>query len=201
MKRLTAILAAALIALSVSLPVLAEPEEQSGEQTSTVQSSQEESAQNSAAGSESKRESKSESRSESGDPASIEYTGHRIEGIGMSIDIPTDMYVITPGMDDDDPTLKACKLTKKEVEDSFSQSNTQLRAYAKDFSYDITVQVIENDRTKAIDNLTTLADAEVENVINSLISSEYASGCSKTVYNNILYLTLDKKYSAGDSDV
>ena len=209
MKRFSAILAAALIALSVSVPAFAEPDTSPDESSAAVQSSAEESKNEE----ESKDAESSEKTQESSSPESsgektaessteqAAFKSYRIEKLGMSIDIPSDMYVLTPGMDENDPTFEACRLTKEEVEKSFKESGTELRAYVKDFSYDITIQVSENDRTKAIDNLTTLADAEVENVIKSLISSEYASGCSKTTFNNTLYLTLDTKYTANDSEI
>ena len=128
MKKLAAILAAALISLTVALPVFAEPDNSSNTQ-STVQNSAESSAQTSqqsdAQTSGSHESSAGDNRASSAAPqqnsaaseAKEEVTlkEHRIEAGDMTIGIPSDMYVITRDTDKDDPVLAVNRTTKEEI--------------------------------------------------------------------------------------
>lgn len=210
MKRLTAILTAALIAFSVSTTAFAVPDdENSTEQTSNVSEQQENSKKTEESSKKSDDNSKkesSENKQESSEentsaPEKLTYDEYEIKNLGMHIKLPSDTYVLTPNISADDPALAATKLTKKEVQESFSENDTVIKAFAKDFSYDITITAVENDKTNAIDNLTTLADKELDNVIEGLLQSEYTTGCAKNTYNDVLFLTLDMVYKSGDAQI
>lgn len=215
MKRLTAVLAAAILAISVSAYAFAVPEqsaESSAPESSAVTSSENPEAESSAEESSETSEQSEQSKTETSPDESSEETvsapdetaasgfvRYTVEEAGMDIDIPVGMHILTPDISEKDPALTAAKLTREEVIKSFAQSDTFLKAFASDFSYDITVTVTGNDRTKAIGNLTSLADKEVDRLAESLLDNEYAKGCSKNMYANTLFLTLELEYTSGSS--
>ena len=190
MKKFGAFLAAAVIAMTVSTAAFALPDEESSTQTSQVQQAENSKKQ------ENKQESKQESKKESSAkevtaPEKMTFTECEIPDVGMHISLPDDMYILTADISPDDPALEALKMKKKDVEETFSKNNIAIRAYAKDFSFDIIVSVMKTDRTKAIGDLSSLAEKELRNVIEELMKNDYAKGNSINTYNNVLFLTLD----------
>ena len=230
MKRLAVILAAALIVMSVSTTAFAVPDEQSDdEQTTSAVSEQnsdgneeqdsaaDENTENNNEDSEESSNSEPSENTESTDENSkaeqesssaskidinnMKFNTYNIKNVDMYIDIPQDMYVLTPNIAEDDPVLDAVKLTKKEVDESFADTDTCIKAFAKDFSYDITITMTRNSQTKSIGNLTYLDEKKVQQVIDKLLKSNYTKGCAKNTYNNTLFLTLDLEYDSNDTHI
>ena len=220
MKKITAIIAAALIALSVSMPVFAVPDDSSAVDSSAAaesstesqrdESSKEESGREESSKKESSKEESSKkesSKEESGKKESssekteIKLDDYRIEEAEMQISIPDDMYVLTRDMPEDSPVLKANKLTKKQVQESFEKNNTYLNASTKDYSYDITVTVVENEDTKTIGSLSDLSDSELQKLTDNLLESKVFNGCSRTNYQNTLFLTLTFEQDISNSTI
>ncbi|MGN0470608.1 MAG: hypothetical protein ACI4GV_06810, partial [Acutalibacteraceae bacterium] len=184
MKKFTAIIAAALAALAITVPVFAENDNSSTSDTSTVTSVS--------------------SESESSDkkvPQNLTYSEYKLSDIGMNIKLPDSMYILTRDMKDNDPSLKACNLTKDEVMDSFEASNTYIKAIEKNFSYDITVTIVKNSDTETVDNLTSLSDDEIQTVIDNLLNQSIYTGCSKSMFNNTQFLTLDLQYDSSNTKI
>ncbi len=217
MKKITAAFFAALIALSLSAPVFAVPDDDEDNTEITESSLSLQDENNDDETNEDSEEEQSESEVSEDvtedtskpvpgeasayqeseiDVDSIEYQNFHFIKTEMSTDIPKDMYIITPQIEEDDPALEACGFTKNDVEKIFSETGTYLKAYSKDFSYDITISLTDNERTKTIGNLTKLADAEVENLIQDLLQTEYVKGCAKNTFNNTLFLSLEMEYSS-----
>ena len=268
MKKFSALIAAALIALSLTVPVYAEPDESSSSvsseqsvesvtedssnpsgdessselssesveeesvsssdtsDTSDSQSGSDASTENSSSSSEESSTEPSEESSEPSekmeesssdgekseeqseqvsveelDPSALTYQNYQLDGVNMTISLPDSMYVLTREMAKDDPTLTACKLTKEEVTESFKATDTYIKASAKDFSYDITVQLVKNENTKAINDLTSLEDDELQDVIDNLLKQNIYTGCSKTKFNDTLFLTLDTQYDSSSTNI
>ena len=225
MKRLAVILAAALIILSVSTTAFAVPDEQSDdaqnlplnetteEQNEEPDSLTEENTDHNQTSTNADNQSsekttdtnnstvESSSLSTNIDIDNMKFNTYNIKNVDMYIDIPQDMYVLIPNVTDNDPVLDAVKLTKKEVEESFADTDTCIKAFAKDFSFDITVTMTRNSTTKSIGNLTYLDDQKVQQVIDKLLKSDYTKGCAKNTYNNTLFLTLDLEYDSNDTRI
>lgn len=128
----------------------------------------------------------------------IRYATYNIKNVNMFIDIPSDMYVLTPGISADSPALAAAGMTKSEAEKSLSESDTAIKAFSKDFSYDITVTMVKNSNSKQIGNLSSLDDKQMQKLMDSLLRNTYTKGCAKNKYNDVLFLTLNMEYSADD---
>ena len=95
MKKFTAIIAAALAALAITVPVFAENDNSSTSDISTVTSVS--------------------SETESSDkkvPQNLTYSEYKLSDIGMNIKLPDSMYILTRDMKENDPSLKAFNLTK-----------------------------------------------------------------------------------------
>ncbi len=110
-KRFGAFLAAVVIAMTVSATVSAVPDEESGAQTSQTQQASAQSQEKE----QSKQESSQASAKEETDPDKITFTECEIPEIGMHIDLPDNMYILTADISPDDPALTAVKLTKQEM--------------------------------------------------------------------------------------
>ena len=216
MKRLTAVIIAALIAASFPIMAFAVPEDGTSSQTSSEASNTESSNAQETSEETSKTEnSKASEASESvssapaqessaaveTDPDKMKFATVNIPSVGMNIELPQDAYILTKDISPDDPALTAVKLTKQDVEKSFTENNTAIRAFANDFSYDVIVTIFENDRTRAIGDLSSLEQKEMDNIVEELMKNEYAKGNSIVTYNDVMYVNLDMEYSSGDTHI
>ena len=193
MKRLTVVLAAALIIMAASGTAYAAPDESSSEKSSQSSSASSESSKTS---SESKDKTKNTS-TELKDKDFATYNIKYFKVLDLSIALPKkDTYILTPEMDPNDPALKAIGKTSSELAESFVESDTIIKAVAEDLSYDITVTISHNDKTKEIGDLTTIDGKELQKISDNLLSSEYAKGCSKNKYNDNVFLTIDLEYDS-----
>ena len=190
MKRLTAVLTAALIALIVSTTAFAAPTNQDDKEQSGTSSAESEQKENS-----------EKTENDSLDPEKLKYTEYTPENTGMRISLPSDMYILTPDISKDDPALAAVKMKKEDVEKSFAENGTLLKAFAKDFSYDITLTLSQSDKTEEIKNLSSLSESEIDKITDALLKSDYTVGCSINTYNNIPFLSLDTEYKSGDTTI
>ncbi len=190
MKKLTAIIASAFIAMScTALPVFAEPSESSSVQSSIVQNAKENI-------SETKNDNpKTESLSK------INYKEYEVSPVNMKISLPDDMYVLTRDIDENAPALKACDITKEDMVKSFKASDIYLRAIKPDFSYDVTVTTVKNADTTTINNLTELDEKELQEVIDNLLEQNVYTGCSKSNFNNTLFLSLELEYDSSNTKI
>ena len=203
MKRLTAVLAAALITLTISTTAFAVPEnsdkaEQSSTSSGTEQKENSESSQNNTDKTES---STDKTESSVLDPNNITYKEYKPDNTKMTIRLPSEMYILTPDIDEDDPALAAANLTKEKVKKSFTENGTLLKAFAKDFSFDITLTMTQNERTQTIDNLSSLSEEEITQITNALLENNLAVGCSKNTYNGTLFLSFDTEYETADTKI
>ena len=182
MKKLSAIIAAVLISLAVSIPVYAEPsgtvsedtsarqseaspgeskteesktEESKTEESETEESETEESETEESETEESKtEESKTEESKTKENKDSLKT--YRIEQAKMDIGLPESMYVITRDTDPKDRVFEAYKLTKEKMMKTFEDASIYIKADSKDFINDITVSVFENKDTKNIKKISCI---------------------------------------------
>ena len=212
MKRLTAVIIAALIAAAFPVMAFAVPDEESSAASQSsveAQSSADTSEADTSEADASKPEEKSSKPAEESsqasaaetDPDKMKFVSVNIPEVGMNIDLPADTYIITRDISPDDPALTAVKLTKQEVEKKFAENDTAVKAFAQDFSYDIIVTILENERTNAIGDLSSLAQAETDDIVEELMKNEYAKGSSIVTYNGVMYINLDMEYSSGDAHI
>ena len=210
MKRLAVAIAAALILLSVSVTAYALPEdsqEASQTESGAVQNDSDDADGGEQSGAEDNSSSDNskndddkavigsgEAEASAIDLDKMQFATYNIKNVDMYIDIPKDMYVITPGIAADDPALKAAGMTKKEAEENLSENDTAIKAFATDFSYNITVTMIKNSNTEQIGSLSRLDDKQVQKIMDSLLREEYTTGCARNTYNNVLFLTLNMEY-------
>ena len=195
MKRLTAILTAALISLCFSVPAFAEPED-SAVSVASVQSAeeQESAAQDSAAQSGGAVEESEESKP-------VRMMEYRIDEADMNISIPSDMYVITRNTDENDPVLSLNRTDKKKVMEEFEANDIYLRANAKDFSWVVSVMESENEDTNTIGSLSSISEKNLQQIIDKLLESEIYTGCAKNRFGGVLFLTFTIEYNNGENNV
>ena len=191
MKKFTALIAAAILAFSMSLPVFAEPVDDSDGEFSVVESSVVESSDIS-----------DESLPElSGYTPKIYYTSYPIPEAEMYIDLPNDMHVLSKNIDENSPALKACKITKAQLLKSFEQTGNYIKASSKDFTYDITVNILQNKSTRTIDNLATLDDEDIKSIVDNTMRQQIYTSWSKNIYNNSLYLSFPIQFNDGNKNI
>ena len=227
MKRLSAIIAALLISLTVSIPVYAEPseavsdeasaqqsevsaeeksetEESKAEESTAEESKTEESTTEESTAEESKTEESKNEESTTEESKTEEkevFKSYRIEEAGMDISLPKDMYVVTKDTDPKDPAFEAYKLTKEQMMKNLDEMHVLLKADTKDFVNDITVSVFENKDTKNIGDLSKLSESELQRVIDNLLEQSIYKGCVKSEYNNTVFLTLNVEDKANNTNI
>ena len=182
MKKLIAAIAAAMITLSMTIPAFAENENSVGSQASVENSVVSE-------------------NTDDGTQKNVSFKEYTLSDIGMTIKLPENMYILTRDIDENDPALAACNLTKETVLKNFKASDTYIKASEKNFLYDITVTMVKNSDTSTIDNLTALSDDEVQGVIDNLLKQKIYTGCAKTKFNNTLFLALDLQYDSSNTKI
>ena len=225
MKKITALLAAAIMALTISMPVMAEPSDESLDTASAVTSAESESpAEDEVSETESTDDENEISETESTDteeeisdsaeteesivsensaekPKKVYYTDYPIPEAEMYISFPNDMYVLTRDIDINSPALQACKLTRIELIKSFEETGNYIRAIADDFTYEVTVNILKDDNTKTIGDISALTDSEIQTIADNHLSQPIYTGCSRTKYNNIMYLSFPFEYAEGKTKI
>ncbi len=205
MKKFSALIVAALLAMTISMPVLAEPDDDTLDEDISVSVTDEETPDTEE---QSANDTLSDEDSETNDSSiddaiqkKVPSETYMIPEVGMYIDFPEDMYVLTRTMDAKSPVLKTYKMTKDEVLENFKETNTYLKASAADFSYDVTVSLLKNDDTKTIENLAVLKDADIQSIVNNILQQSLYTGCSRMKYNNLLYLSFPMEFEAENTKV
>ena len=222
MKKITALLAAAIMALTISMPVMAEPSDESQNTTSATVSAESESSVESESSDESEisevesSDKEEISQTESTDeeilesavsensaekPKKVYYTDYAIPEAEMYISFPNDMYVLTRDIDINSPALQACKMTRTELIKSFEETGNYVRAIAGDFTYEITVNILKDNNTKTIEDISSLTDSEIQTIADNHLSQPMYTGCSRTKYNNIMYLSFPFEYAEGKTKI
>ncbi len=222
MKKITALLAAAIMALTISMPVMAEPSDESQNTTSATVSAESESSVESESSDESEisevesSDKEEISQTESTDeeilesavsensaekPKKVYYTDYAIPEAEMYISFPNDMYVLTRDIDVNSPALQACKMTRTELIKSFEETGNYVRAIAGDFTYEITVNILKDNNTKTIEDISSLTDSEIQTIADNHLSQPMYTGCSRTKYNNIMYLSFPFEYAEGKTKI
>ena len=222
MKKITALLAAAIMALTISMPVMAEPSDESQNTTSATVSAGSESSVESESSDESEMaegessDKEEISQTESTDeeilesavsensaekPKKVYYTDYAIPEAEMYISFPNDMYVLTRDIDINSPALQACKMTRTELIKSFEETGNYVRAIAGDFTYEITVNILKDNNTKTIEDISSLTDSEIQTIADNHLSQPMYTGCSRTKYNNIMYLSFPFEYAEGKTKI
>lgn len=239
MKKITAFAAAAIMALAISVPVMAEPSDESQGDVSAVSVSESSAAEstvnesseqeNSADGSISENESsenvsdgESTSEGESSESVSqvastadensvnensaekqkkIYYTDYPIPEAEMYISFPNDMYVLTKDIDINSPALKACKMTRTELIKSFEETGNYIKALASDFTYEVNVNIMKDGNTKKVGDISSLSDSDIQTIADNHLEQPMYTGCSRTKYNNVMYLSFPFEYSEGKTKI
>ena len=199
MKKITALIAAAILTFNISVPVFAEQESDITSDTSLV--SAVESVTDVSA--EDKTEDKSDVSENSEDkPKKVYYTDYAIPEAEMYISFPNDMYVLTRDIDIDSPILKASGMTKTELIKNFEQTGNYIKANSADFTCEVTVNILKDENTKTIGDISKLTNEEIQTITdNHLAQPMYNKGCSRTTYNNVMYLSFPFEYSEGQTKI
>jgi len=203
MKRITALIAAAILALTISTSVFAEQESENSSDTSLSSAAE---SPESSTDMESETDTENDITadenetdvSENSDekPKKVYYTDYAIPEAEMYISFPNDMYVLTRDIDIDSPVLKASGMTRTELIKNFEQTGIYIKASAADFTHEVTVNILKDENTKTIGDISKLSDAEIQTITdNHLAQPMYNKGCSRTVYNNVMYLSFPFEYS------
>ena len=200
-KKITAIIAAAILALNISIPVFAEQESEIPSDTSVLSAAESAESDDISDNEDTQTDSsadeaESEVSENSAEKPKVYYTDYAIPEAEMYISFPKEMYVLTRDIDMDSPVLKASGMTKTELIKSFEQTGTYIKATAADFTYEVTVNILKDENTKKIGDISTLTDEDIQTITdNHLAQPMYNKGCSRTVYNNVMYLSFPFEYS------
>ena len=176
-------------------------DEQSKSESSADEQSKSESSADEQSKSESSADEQSKSESSVQENSKVYYDSYPIPEAEMYISFPKDMLVITRNIESSSPILKNYKLSKDDLVKNFKETDTYLKASAEDFTYDITVNVLVNDDTQTIGDLSSLEDTEIQTIVNNMLKQPVYTGCSRTKYNNIPYLSFPMEYSSDKTTV
>ena len=237
MKRIAVLIAAALMALTISLPAAAEPDDNDTDTTSSVgetvdesqtvepddnteddtddtENSTEEDTQSDGAESSTADNTADNTKNNSRDgaetsetseasktAAAVKYTEYSIDEAHLTLSFPSDMYVITRATDKDDPVLALNRTTKDEVMKNFQENDIYFRAVPKDFSCVVNITISETEDTRMIGQLAALSEDNLQNIIDKLLSSEIYTGCTKSIYNGVPFLTFTIGYQNDDANI
>lgn len=195
-KKITAVIAAAILALNISVPVFAEQESDIQSDTSVLSAEESMERETDISDNEDTEDEPEVSENSDEKPKKVYYTDYAIPEAEMYISFPNDMYVLTRDIDIDSPILKASGMTKTELLKNFEQTGTYIRATAADFTYEVTVNILKDENTQKIGDISTLTNEDIQTITdNHLAQPMYNKGCSRTVYNNVMYLSFPFEYS------
>ena len=108
----------------------------------------------------------------------------RLDDLGLTIDVPSDYYVITRNMDPDDPDLGVFDMDSDEVMKLLEDNDMYLDLLNDDSSFELTIAMTENaERTLNQFDEDTLADMEEK------LADQY--GSAGLAVNSVEHLTQD----------
>ncbi len=215
MKRLTAILTAALLTLTISLPVLAEPDISETDEPNRTESDTAVSTDTGPDSTVSDNEGSGDTKPDdavsddegSGDEQSGEAAGendlvsYRIKEADMDISVPPDLIVITRDTKEDDPVFDEISTTKTESDKLLVENDMYFRANTKDMSCSISVVVTETKDTKKVGDLSSLTEESLHALTDQILENKSYSGGTLTEHNNIPFLRFALAVESEDMNV
>lgn len=108
---------------------------------------------------------------------------HRIDELGMTIDFPSSMYILTRDMPENDPILKVLEIDKASIVEMLEAENTYLVALRSDDNTEIVVTMTEN----ILEDFNTMGDSTLTILIDSFIDqfSQFGVNVEKyEIYNS-----------------
>lgn len=99
-----------------------------------------------------------------------EGTAYRIDELGMSVNMPSDLYVFTRNIDPDDPRPSYFRLNREAFINYFNDHNIYLNAISEKVLYEINIMMVTNTNQN-VRNFTEYTDAELQAFLKSSAST------------------------------
>ena len=118
--------------------------------------------------------------------ALAENTTYRLDNLGISIELPSEIYVLTRDIKSDQPGLELTGMTAEEYVKSLEDTNTYLEALGEDWGI---MSIVMNDIGNG--NINELNELEIQQVISGI----EASGTTETqCYKHDVYQHKQEKF-------
>lgn len=112
---------------------------------------------------------------------------YRFDDLKLSIKFPKSDYVITRDTPRGDAAFTAVDLDYDETMTAFRAANIYLRAYDPDNVYQISMTVVKDDNTAAINNYSDLTAAERKAIVDSMLSDASVSSAVEVKHNGSIF--------------
>lgn len=115
---------------------------------------------------------------------SSQGTAYTINELGMSMNIPSDLYVFTRDIASDDPNPSHFDLTREEFINYFNINNIYLNAVSEEVTYEIVIYMVKNT-DQNVSDFTEYSDTELQVLLEDLSSTYEMNGV--TYDNSVIY--------------
>lgn len=111
------------------------------------------------------------------------FAEYYIEEGGMSIEVPTDYYILTRKTAEGDPALVHFGLDLSEVQSIFEEGNTYFDALEENASDEITVSIYPSEEENLIDDYKDMSDYELKEIAKYITSDVEVNGITIEGYS------------------
>ena len=124
---------------------------------------------------------------------------YRFDDFKMNVKVPKNYLVITRDSSSGDPAFSELGLDYNETLTAFRAADIYLRAYDPDGVFTLSLTVITNDQSKAINNYSELSDADRKVILDNLQAQSAVSSASVVKRGSFVYFDTSRT-SADGSD-
>lgn len=119
---------------------------------------------------------------------------YQIEGLGMSIVLPSDMSVITRGTEKSDPAYAALGYTYAAAQKEMEEADIYLKGVPKDASFETDVYMVQNEHSRDVYNFKLLTAEQLDAVKKELESDKSSRNCTMTQTSDAVFFNLETEY-------
>ena len=112
---------------------------------------------------------------------------YRFDDFGMSLKISKNYYVITRETPASDEAYSVLKLNYNDTVKAFEAADIYLRAYDPEGTFQISLTITSDERSKAINNYTELSDAERRNILDVLTAEPGVTSAAEVKHGGWVY--------------
>ena len=123
---------------------------------------------------------------------------YRFDDFGMSVRVPKNYLVITRDSSSSDTAFRELGLEYNETLTAFRAADIYLRAYDPDGAFTLSLTVITNDQSKAVNNYSELSDADRKAILDNLQAQSAVSSASVVKRGSFVFFDTSRTSADGD---
>lgn len=126
---------------------------------------------------------------------------YSFDDLGMSLKLSKSYHVITRDTPRDDEVFAEVGLDYDETMTAFHAANIYLRAYDPEGIYQISLTVVKDENSTAVNNYSDLTAAERRSILDAILSDASVSSAVEVKHNANIFFDSERAVTVGDKTV